>query len=345
MNALVELHHAEPMTTSLIVAQGVEMEHKSVIQLIRRHVDHLQEFGPLGFEIRKGGEFPDFESREQPTSAFQMRKSSVPDGISRFEIANSASDIDHRRDDRGRPTEFAWLNEGQSLFLLTLMRNSPVVIEFKKALIRAFLELRARAQAAAVPSREEPLTLSHRADVMVAADRTFRAAWRTGRAAGLPTARAIRTANRLALEKTGVNLLAALDAEDIALDPAPGAVVPDPWGVEAFVLVCVAGELPVPVTPCRSSDLYRAYVRWCAATARAPATIRQFVPAWPPAPRLQRVIGARLPAAHGCESARIVVPPGARAAVQDGAWGAYLAVAVARFAAALAQWEAEVSAQ
>lgn len=89
---------------------------------------------------------------------------------------------------------------------------------------------------------------------------------------------------------------------------------------------------------------HRAYVCWCAATARAPATIRQFVPAWPPAPRLQRVIGARLPGAHGCESARIVVPPGARAAVQDGAWGAYLAVAVARFAAALAQWEAEVSA-
>jgi phage regulator Rha-like protein len=307
MNALVELHHAEPMTTSLIVAEGVEMGHKSVIQLLRHHVEHLEDFGPVAFEMRKGAPLP--------------------------------------QGGRGASTEFAWLNEGQSLFLLTLMRNSPVVVEFKKALIRAFLELRARAQAAAVPSREEPLTLSHRADVMVAADRTFRAAWRTGRAAGLPTARAIRTANRIALEKTGVNLLAELDADDIALDPAPEAVAPDPWGVEAFVLAWVAGELPVPVTPCRSSDLYRAYVRWCAATARAPATIRQFVPAWPPAPRLQRVIGARLPGAHGCESARIVVPPGARAAVQDGAWGAYLAVAVARFAAALAQWEAEVSAQ
>lgn len=309
MNALVELHHAEPMTTSLVVAQGVAMDHASVIKLVRNHVEHLEDFGPVGFQIRLG--------------------SPLPQG------------------GRGASTEFAWLNEGQSLFLLTLMRNSPVVVEFKKALIRAFLELRARAQAAAVPSRDEPLTLSHRADVMVAADRTFRAAWRTGRAAGLPTARAIRTANRIALEKTGVNLLAELDADDIALDPAPGAVAPDPWGVEAFVLAWLAGELPVPVMPCRSSDLYRAYRRWCAAAGREPCIINRFLPAFPAELGMaRRAAQVRLIGADGAyANARIIVPPGARAALAEGIWGRHVTLCVQRFAAALAQWDAGGAAQ
>ena len=303
MNALVELRHAEPMTTSLVVAEGVTMEHKSVIQLVRHHVEHLEDFGPIAFEMRKGTPLPQ-------------------GGYS-------------------KPTEFAWLNEGQSLFLLTLMRNSPVVVEFKKALIRAFLELRDRARAAAVPSREEPLTLSHRADVMVAADRTFRAAWRTARAAGLPTARAIRTANRIAHEKTGVNLLAELDAEEVALDPAPEATAPDPHGVAAFMYAWFAGELPVPVMPCRSSDLYRAYRRWCAAAGREPCIIHRFHPAIPAELGMARsAVQVRLIGSDGSYTpARVVVPPGARTAAGEGVWGRHVALCVQRFAAALAHWD------
>ena len=81
-----------------------------------------------------------------------------------------------RLNPQGSPSEFAWLNEGQSLFLLTLMRNAPAVVEFKLALVQAFLELRDRvaAGAAGALSREVPLTLAHRADNMVSADRIFR---------------------------------------------------------------------------------------------------------------------------------------------------------------------------
>lgn len=38
--------------------------------------------------------------------------------------------------------KYAILNEQQSYFLMTLMRNSPRVIEFKKALVKAFFEAR-----------------------------------------------------------------------------------------------------------------------------------------------------------------------------------------------------------
>lgn len=52
------------------------------------------------------------------TLAFQMRKSG------------------------GRPTEFCYLNESQTLFLLTLMRNNKVVTKFKKELVKEFIRMR-----------------------------------------------------------------------------------------------------------------------------------------------------------------------------------------------------------
>ena len=42
----------------------------------------------------------------------------------------------------GRPTEFAILNEQHSTLVLTYMRNSEVVRTFKKALVKAFWEMR-----------------------------------------------------------------------------------------------------------------------------------------------------------------------------------------------------------
>lgn len=52
-----------------------------------------------------------------------------------FEIQNSTSGA-------GRPTEYAILNEQQSALLLTYFRNNDTVKAFKKALIKAFFEMR-----------------------------------------------------------------------------------------------------------------------------------------------------------------------------------------------------------
>ena len=52
-----------------------------------------------------------------------------------FEIQNSTSGA-------GRPTEYAILNEQQSALLLTYFRNNDTVKTFKKALIKAFFEMR-----------------------------------------------------------------------------------------------------------------------------------------------------------------------------------------------------------
>lgn len=296
MNALVELHHNEPMTTSLTVAEGVETEHKSVLQLLRRHVGDLGEFGEVAFQMRLNPQ--------------------------------------------GSPTEFAWLNEGQSLFLLTLMRNSPVVVEFKKALIRAFLELRDRAGGAAVPLRDEPLTLSHRADVQVAADRIFRAVLRSGRSAGLRTAHAVRRANALALAKTGIDVLADLEAEDCVLEPAlpEGAAAPesDPGAARAFLGAWLACELPLPAIVCRAADLYAAYLHWCRLHGHAPVLSTRFP--WRRWPGVKGMT-LRIPRPGlSTGNVRIVVPPGGRLGADVGGIGRWDTESVHRFAAALAAW-------
>ena len=98
---LVTVHDSgEPVTTSLAIAEGVNANHKSVIQLVRQNLEDIQEFGQTAFEMRN---------------------------------SNSSA---------GRPTEYAILNEQQAMLLLTYMRNSEAVKKFKKALIKAFFEMK-----------------------------------------------------------------------------------------------------------------------------------------------------------------------------------------------------------
>jgi phage antirepressor YoqD-like protein len=104
MTNIVLIQNGEAVASSLIIAEGVGNPHASVIRLIRDNIDDLREFGPIGFEIQKG--------------------SALPQG------------------GYGKATEYALLNEGQATLLLTYMRNNDVVREFKKRLVKAFMELK-----------------------------------------------------------------------------------------------------------------------------------------------------------------------------------------------------------
>lgn len=106
---LVDVQKGEPTTTTLQISLGLGLTHKSVIQLVRTYLPDIQEFGRVKFESLN----------------------------SAFEMANS-----ERESARGRHTRYAVLNEQQAYFLMTLMRNSPRVIDFKKALVKAFFEAR-----------------------------------------------------------------------------------------------------------------------------------------------------------------------------------------------------------
>ena len=92
-------------TTSLIVAEGVGLQHKNVRELIEDNIADFEEFGVCRFETAK------------PSTS-----------------ANGG----------GRPQKLAVLNRDQALLLMTYLRNSAVVRDFKKRLIRAFTEMERR---------------------------------------------------------------------------------------------------------------------------------------------------------------------------------------------------------
>lgn len=100
---IVDVEGGVPKTTTLQIALGLGIQHKSVIQLIRSYKSDFSEFGLVTFEIRP-----------------------------RIQGLHGGGD-----------TQYAVLNEQQATLLLTYMRNSPRVREFKKALVKAFFEARA----------------------------------------------------------------------------------------------------------------------------------------------------------------------------------------------------------
>lgn len=102
---LVIKHGDELATTSEIVASNTGNDHASVIKLVRSYKDKIEQFGSLGFEIQVG-----------------------------------------RSDGRGgQSREVAILNEQQATFLLTLMRNSEIVVRFKVKLVKEFYRMRNQA--------------------------------------------------------------------------------------------------------------------------------------------------------------------------------------------------------
>lgn len=101
---LVTAVDGEPRASSEVIARGVKVQHKNVMELIRRHRTSLEQFGPLAFQTRKG--------KALPQGGF------------------------------AKATELVMLNEHQAALIISFMRNSPDVVEFKVRLIREFFRMR-----------------------------------------------------------------------------------------------------------------------------------------------------------------------------------------------------------
>ena len=91
----------QAVTTSLAIAEGTQNDHASVIKLVDNYLEDLQEFGLVRFEIR-----PRLEGQHG-----------------------------------GGVTRYALLNERQATLLMAFMRNSEIVVDFKKRLVKAFFKL------------------------------------------------------------------------------------------------------------------------------------------------------------------------------------------------------------
>lgn len=142
-------------------------------------------------------------------------------------------------------------------------------IEAFNAMERQLLEA---ASAQQVPRSGAPQTLSHRADNLVAASRTFNAMVRSSTAARIPLPAALRRAAEITLRETGINMLDELQAEDHIADleaaraakANPAAAPNAPSHVAEFLADLQNGSMgKVGDLPLLGSQLHRLYLVWC----------------------------------------------------------------------------------
>jgi len=94
---LIKVIDDVPVVSTLDMWEGLQVEHKAILQLVKRYESDFQDIRTFTFQMLKSG---------------------------------------------GRPTSFCYLDEEQAAFLITLMKNSPVVVPFKRKLTRQFFQMK-----------------------------------------------------------------------------------------------------------------------------------------------------------------------------------------------------------
>ena len=113
---LVVVENFQAVTTSLIIADGTDNEHESIMRLIQKYQDKFERWGQIYFsDLKSGKKSIDTADNDKPRLL---------------------------RDGRGRPTRIAYLNETQATFLITLLRNTEIVVDFKSELVDQFVRMR-----------------------------------------------------------------------------------------------------------------------------------------------------------------------------------------------------------
>jgi len=103
---IVEFRNSVPVVSHTTIAEHALIKARSVRLLIDNHKADLEEFGVVSFEMT-------------PVSKEKLKIS--PDS---------------------KPSKTYYLNEQQATLLMTYLSNTPKVVEFKKALVKAFYHLK-----------------------------------------------------------------------------------------------------------------------------------------------------------------------------------------------------------
>ena len=89
---------------TITIAEGVQVQHKNILELIRKYLPDFEAFGPVAFETRKG--------KPLPQGGF------------------------------AKATEVAWLTEDQTTLLFTFLKDTEIARKLKIRLVKAFREAR-----------------------------------------------------------------------------------------------------------------------------------------------------------------------------------------------------------
>ena len=230
MSEIIELTvtNGQPITTSLAIAEHFGKRHDNVLRDIER-LECSKEYYLLNFE-EVTHKYVNGKGAVQTGKAYNVTK----DGFMFLAMGFTGKEA------------AAWKERFIAAF---------------NAMERQLLE---NAAAQQIPQPTGQLFLSHTADIIVAADRTFRAGVRSGRQAGLTTAQSIRRANKLAYLKTGINMLEELQATDHLADLEKKEEIKTDE-LDEFFAAFEGGDLPGGgCVPMLSTQLHRIYVYWCA---------------------------------------------------------------------------------
>ncbi len=107
MNNLLIVIDGESRVSHRVIAEQTHNQQKNINELIRKNISFLERFGHLAFKTEK---------------------------TTNTDLGN------------GRPSQTYYLNEDQATFLITLLRNNEIVLNFKFALVKAFSDLKKKAQ-------------------------------------------------------------------------------------------------------------------------------------------------------------------------------------------------------
>lgn len=102
---IVKIHKDEPRAGTFLISKGFNRPHKEVLKLIYKYEDRFIRLNNIG------NSKPLIKNRVPVTKA-------------------------------GRPVDEILLNEGQTLFLGTLFRNTEPVLDFKEKLVSEFIEMK-----------------------------------------------------------------------------------------------------------------------------------------------------------------------------------------------------------
>ncbi len=101
MNELILLKNNDVFTTSLVIAEGTNVKHKNIKELVSKYENDLKDFGKV-------------------------------------RVLNATLDTNGGV----QKISYYLLNEQQATFLMTLLRNTKIVVEFKKELVKQFYQMR-----------------------------------------------------------------------------------------------------------------------------------------------------------------------------------------------------------
>lgn len=277
------LTNGQPTTTSLAIAERFGKRHDNVLQSIAR-LECSKEFSALNFQ---GCAYKGDNGKLIPMYAI------TKDGFMFLAMGFTGKEA------------AAWKERFIAAF---------------NAMERQLLE---NAAAQQIPKPDGTLFLSHAADIFVAADRSFRAAMRAGRSAGLTLAQALRRANHVAYTKTGIDMLSELQAEDhlahleSGQNPRAHGHYQPAMNVARFLADWVglklqgAGGRTLPLCPCSGARLHQVYVRWSLAAGEQPCRAQDLIglaasqPGWQAG---KTVATWSTPKDHTNKSRKMVVP-------------------------------------